>query len=188
MLSQFNLNSKYRAVRQIYRLHRTSMSGKPLIKASIIVVPNIQSKSFRISMQLSFQPIFRSAGFFSSIFDPTYPVDWNGIIDLHEFQQSIGNINRAIPFRRAFMICSLIFGSMILIGLCLLFVNTLGLCQGNTFGVSPINIVTIGLIAGGFILWISSALFIQSKMLTKLSRAVAAESVKYLNRTPVPCA
>lgn len=131
---------------------------------------------------------FISAGCLKTEFDSTYPIHLNGIIRQDEFQQSIANINRAVSSRT-----SLVNALLMLIGLCIvggfiLFVvgGATAVNSGST-GFPPLVGVGFGLVGCGMLVCICGCAILQTDRNRRVQEAIAAESLKYSNRSPTPC-
>jgi len=122
-----------------------------------------------------------------SEFDSTYPIHLNGIITRDEFQQSIHNINQAVPSRKALVICGLIFIVCIVGGMILFIGGGLTAGRYRTYGFPVLIIIGFGLFVLGMFFLSCGCYFVQSRRISRIRHAVANESMKYSTRSPTPC-
>lgn len=123
------------------------------------------------------------AGFFSTLFDSTYPTRLNGIISQDEFEKSINNINGKIAPNRMLDCTIIIAMSCTIAGIVLV---VIGLESTDSGGIDP------EMAMGGFGLFFLGLLFclivycINSyAYIAKMEKAVNEESMKYRSRSPI---
>ncbi|CAF3067787.1 unnamed protein product [Rotaria sp. Silwood2] len=126
-------------------------------------------------------------GCLTAEYDSTYPIHLNGIINQHEFQESIKRINLTLSSHKTFIIvCWIIFALTLIIGIgCFVIGGVMATKFWTVF------YVLLGL--GIFLTTFGSIFFaigfcvIYSKRALRMREAVAQESMKYSSRSPTPC-
>lgn len=123
-----------------------------------------------------------------SAYETNYPAKLQGIIQPNEFKQSIENINSTFKkTRRILLIILIVFLVCLLIGIVLIIVGVV--TAANPYKSSLFIFIGIGV--GVIFLAIVCTMFAPMCVLlrqgSRLGAAIAAESVKYANRSPTPC-
>lgn len=131
--------------------------------------------------------LFFAAACFQTQFDATYPIHLNGIIRQDEFVDSIENINRSMDTTKEILVLIIIFVVSLLFGL--IFVS-LGVALAVRL--SSLTYLIMAGIAGvffifAFIFSIASSFILRSKRSGRLREAIRRESMKYSERSPIPC-
>ncbi|UJR06921.1 hypothetical protein I4U23_011210 [Adineta vaga] len=119
-------------------------------------------------------------------FDSTYPNQLNGIIHPQEFEESLKNINKSVISIPLIIICVILPFLCLLGGIALLIVGATS--RDPDANKSVLFLAIGGGIAGfGIISLIIGICVMQAVQTCRMRKAVAEESTKYSNRSPVPC-
>lgn len=127
------------------------------------------------------------AGCCKSEFDPTYPIQLNGIISQTEFQESMENINRNFSSRKPLIFIAVVFPLCILGGMGLFIAGGITTVTSRTYGFPILVGVGLGVFLFGMIILTVGCCAIQFRRSAKLQQAIANESKKYTSRSPTPC-
>jgi arginine exporter protein ArgO len=120
-------------------------------------------------------------------FNSDYPYELTGAINPDEFQQSINNINdarRKTPYEKIVLVgvllCHIIGIALIVVGTCLI-----ALRSSN---IPFIVLVSVGGVAfiGTLCIWICISIFVTRSVVNRMKDAIAAESMRYSTRLPIP--
>lgn len=127
------------------------------------------------------------AGCCKSEFDTSYPVHLHGIIHPEEYANSIRNINQAMSFKKAKIVCTVIFSVCVISAISLCVAGDLTSTQSQRTNWRVMAPIGACLFVFGIIFILISCCVIRSKRSTQIREAVAKESMKYYNRSSVPC-
>ncbi len=130
--------------------------------------------------------MFLSAGCFKTQFNSAYPTRLNGIINQHEFRESIVNINSKISSNKSQIFWLVFFILCTIGGLALAIVAGTLPASAHTSSSSFLILlgIGIGLIAFAPIFYFIATCIIRKRRTTKMREAIAEESKKYSMRSP----
>ena len=111
----------------------------------------------------------------------------NGIIHQDEYRESIANINRVTQSSTSLMISGLITALCIIGGMVLFIAGGMTAAMSRKSGFPVLVGIGVGLFLAGMIFFVVAFFNIHSKRSVQLHRAIAQESAKYSNRSPIPC-
>ena len=111
----------------------------------------------------------------------------HGIIHPDEYANSIQNINRAMSFKKAKVVCTIIFSVCVIAAIALCVAGDLTSTQSQRTNWRVMAPIGACLFVFGIVFVLISCCVIRSKRSTKIREAVAKESMKYSNRSSVPC-
>ena len=120
-------------------------------------------------------------------YDSTFPILLNGIITEDEFRQSIDNINRTVASKRPQLLGTVI--AAIFLGIGVLFFIGGGITMGISGSTKYLYLIGVGfaLFFVGMIIFTVSFCIAQAKLMSRWQEAIAQESAKYSQRSPIPC-
>ncbi|CAF1524635.1 unnamed protein product, partial [Adineta steineri] len=127
------------------------------------------------------------AGCCKSEFDSTYPQRLHGIISFEEFGESIQNINQQISSRKPKMFVMLICILLVIASIVLFVVGGILAKNSGTSGFSILIIIAMVVFIVAFLFLSIGFVVIRRLRATKMRRAIANESIKYVRRSPKPC-
>lgn len=128
-----------------------------------------------------------SAGCLKRKFDSTYPIHLNGIISQANFQQSIRRINRAISSNKILVTLAILSTLCIVVGIICIVAGGITVSDPDRFRFPPLIGVGMAIFLLGILSFSIGCSIIQSRLLLRVRRAIAEESVKYSSRTLKPC-
>ncbi|CAF1412755.1 unnamed protein product [Adineta ricciae] len=145
----------------------------------MIIIPNAKPNTLTVSMVPDISCCKRE-------FDPTFPIQLNGIIRQDEYQQSIETINQAFGSRLILLIVYILFVLCLLLSIILIIVGAITASNSSSKKINAIAAVGIALFIVSFILLVVSLCVVREVQKSRLRKAVANESGKYCARKPTP--
>ena len=131
--------------------------------------------------------LYHADGCCDSEFDSTYPIHLNGIIPPAEFDQSIRNINRSKSYKLLTCVIVTIAIAVFVLAIVLVIVGTVMARASESYRSFPWIGGSTGLfVLFGIISGVGGAV-LDYYGFRKMRKAVARESAKYSQATPIPC-